>query len=266
MLSSAVLVFIFTFTSFGVVLILGGIRFATLEVQIYYQAVNIFNLPLAAALSLVQISTMLVMMVIYTNTQKKLHLSLASSAVASRPVRSCRERLVVIVCVALISLLLFTPLLALIARSLFASGKLSFAGYTDLALKSRGSLLFIPPLAAILNSLRYALMAMVAALCLGLMASYMIHRRGRLSRLFDPLFMLPLATSAVTLGFGFNRSPGRTAAESAFVLVDHPDFAYARSASLCDSQRLAKFTGDTAIPRRSRTTSRRQALHHVPYN
>ena len=203
LLSAGVLVFIFTFTSFGVVLILGGIRFATLEVQIYYQAVNIFNLPLAAALSLVQISTMLLMMVIYTNTQKKLHLSLTSSAVASRPVRSCRERLIVIVCIALISLLLFTPLLALIARSLFASGKLSFAGYTDLALKSRGSLLFIPPLAAILNSLRYALMAMVAALCLGLIASYMIHRRGRLSRLFDPLFMLPLATSAVTLGFGF---------------------------------------------------------------
>ena len=203
LLSAGVLVFIFTFTSFGVVLILGGIRFATLEVQIYYQAVNIFNLPLAAALSLVQISTMLLMMVIYTNTQKKLHLSLTSSAVAARPVRSCRERLIVIVCIALMSLLLFTPLLALIARSLFASGKLSFAGYTDLALKSRGSLLFIPPLAAILNSLRYALMAVVAALCLGLIASYMIHRPGRLSRLFDPLFMLPLATSAVTLGFGF---------------------------------------------------------------
>ena len=31
----------------------------------------------------------------------------------------------------------------------------------------------------------------------------MIERRGRLSRLADPLFMLPLATSAVTLGFGF---------------------------------------------------------------
>ena len=43
LLSAGALVFMFTFTSFGVVLILGGIRFATLEVQIYYQAVSIFK-------------------------------------------------------------------------------------------------------------------------------------------------------------------------------------------------------------------------------
>ncbi len=46
------LVFLFDFTSFGVILILGGPRYATLEVEIYRQAVNLFNLPVAAALSL----------------------------------------------------------------------------------------------------------------------------------------------------------------------------------------------------------------------
>ena len=44
---------------------------------------------------------------------------------------------------------------------------------------------------------------MASALILGVIASYMIHNPGRFSRLSDPLFMLPLATSAVTLGFGF---------------------------------------------------------------
>jgi thiamine transport system permease protein len=34
-----------------VILILGGPTFATLEVEIYRQAVNYFNLPLAALLS-----------------------------------------------------------------------------------------------------------------------------------------------------------------------------------------------------------------------
>src|SRR6185503_18213394 len=57
-IASSTLVFIFTFTSFGVVLILGGPRFATIEVEIYRQAVNLFNLPVAAALSLVQIGLM----------------------------------------------------------------------------------------------------------------------------------------------------------------------------------------------------------------
>ena len=39
--AAAVLVFIFSFTSFGVILILGGPRFATLEVEIYRQACGV---------------------------------------------------------------------------------------------------------------------------------------------------------------------------------------------------------------------------------
>ena len=203
LLSAGALVFIFSFTSFGVILILGGIRFATLEVQIYYQAVNMFNLPLAAALSLVQILSMLAMMILYTSTQKKLHLALASGKANSRRALTVLERLAVGSCVGLISVLLLAPLIALASRSLLASGRLDFANYASLTEKSRGSLLFIAPLDAVFNSLRFALIAMIAALVLGIIASYLIQRPGRLARLADPLFMLPLATSAVTLGFGF---------------------------------------------------------------
>ena len=53
--AAALLVFIFCFTSFGVILILGGPRFATLEVAIYRQAIDMGNFPLAAGLSLIQI-------------------------------------------------------------------------------------------------------------------------------------------------------------------------------------------------------------------
>lgn len=203
LLSAGVLVFIFSFTSFGVILILGGIRFATLEVQIYYQAVNMFNLPLAAALSLAQILSMLAMMIIYTATQKKLHLSLVSGQAAAKQARRPLERVSLSICIALISIFLFTPLIALVARSALVAGQLDFANYASLTQKSRGSLLFIAPLDSVFNSLRFALMAMLMALVLGLIASYLIKGPGRLSRLADPLFMLPLATSAVTLGFGF---------------------------------------------------------------
>lgn len=47
-LAAGLLVFIFCFSSFGVILILGGPRFATIEVEIYRQAVHLFNLPMAA--------------------------------------------------------------------------------------------------------------------------------------------------------------------------------------------------------------------------
>ncbi len=56
-LAASLLVFLFCFTSFGVILILGGPSFATLEVEIYRQTVNYFNLSLAAVLALVQLST-----------------------------------------------------------------------------------------------------------------------------------------------------------------------------------------------------------------
>ena len=203
LLSAGILVFIFCFTSFGVVLILGGIRFATLEVQIYYQAVNIFNLPLAAALSIVQILSMLALMTVYTRQQRNLQLRLASSATIARPPRTATEKLAVASCVALISLLLLSPLVALVARAVLAGGKFDLSNFAALAEKSRGSLLFIAPLEAIVNSLRFASLAMVAALLLGIIAASLINRRGRMARLWDPLFMLPLATSAVTLGFGF---------------------------------------------------------------
>jgi thiamine transport system permease protein len=43
--TAALLIFIFNFTSFGVILVLGGPRFATLEVEIYNQTIGLFNLP-----------------------------------------------------------------------------------------------------------------------------------------------------------------------------------------------------------------------------
>ena len=203
LLSAGVLVFIFSFTSFGVILILGGIRFATLEVQIYYQAVSMFNLPLAAALSLLQIVSMLALMIVYTSTQKKLQLAIVGAKAVAKRAKTLRERFGLGICAALISILLFAPLVALALRSVVVAGQLDFANYASLAEKSRGSLLFIAPLDAVFNSLRFALIATTIALCLGLIAVYMIEGRGPLSRLWDPLFMLPLATSAVTLGFGF---------------------------------------------------------------
>ena len=54
--AAAAIVFLFSFTSFGVVLILGGPRYATLETEIYNQAVRLFDLRAAAVLSLVQLA------------------------------------------------------------------------------------------------------------------------------------------------------------------------------------------------------------------
>lgn len=203
--AAAVLVYIFTFTSFGVILILGGPRFATIEVEIYYQALNLFNLPLAAALSLVQIGVMFLMMLFYTRLQRSLPADLASAEEVARTPRTIRDRIVVIINLVLMIGLLFAPLFALVVRSFtLGSDGLTTAYYTALSQNPRGSISFVPPLQAVGNSLVFAAMTTLLAVLLGLLTAYLIQQRGnRFSGWLDPLFMLPLATSAVTLGFGF---------------------------------------------------------------
>lgn len=199
--AAGVLVFIFTFTSFGVILVLGGPRFATLEVEIYLQYNTFLNLPVAAALSLVQIGFMAVMLVVYTRLQQRSAGDLRRVQRVTRKPRE-RERLVVSLNLVVMSLLLFAPLGALVWRSLTIGG-FGLRNYTRLADNPRGSVLFVPPLDAVQNSLLFAVATTILALALGLSAAYLLGRGGRFARWFDPIFMLPLATSAVTLGLGF---------------------------------------------------------------
>jgi len=205
--AAALLVFIFCFTSFGVVLILGGPRFATLEVEIYRQTVNLFNLPLAATLSLAQIICTFGMMSVYTRLQARtaVPLEFRPRRVTQRRPITWRDRLLVALNVAFMLILLFTPLLALAERSF----SLGITGYTvtyyrELFYNRRGSVFFVPPVEAVRNSVGFATLTVLLALVLGTISAYLLARReGRLSRWLDPLFMLPLGVSAVTLGFGY---------------------------------------------------------------
>ncbi len=204
LLASSILVFIFTFTSFGVVIILGGPRFATLEVEIYQQAVNLFNLPVAAGLSIAQIGLMFVLMLVYTQLQQRVPLDLQSAGQIARRPRGRHEWGLVTACVIVILVLLFTPLLALVVRSFTGPEGLTLRYYQELSVNTRGSVLFVPPLQAVGNSVVFAVLTTVLALILGVLTAYLLGGRvSRWSKWLDPVFMLPLATSAVTLGFGF---------------------------------------------------------------
>jgi thiamine transport system permease protein len=201
-LAAAVLIFIFTFTSFGVILILGGPRFATLEVEIFRQATSLFNLPVAAALSLVQIIFMFALMLFYTRLQRQPPTEL-QGRVARRP-RNGREWALVTGNIVLMAVLLFAPLVALVIRSLTGQDGLTTQFYRLLSTNPRGSVLFVPPIQAIGNSLIFAIITTLLAVLLGSLAAYLLARRdSRFARWLDPVFMLPLATSAVTLGFGY---------------------------------------------------------------
>lgn len=218
--AAAVLVFIFCFTSFGVILILGGPRFATLEVEIYRQTVNLFNLPAAAALSIIQIVFTFFFLWFYTRTQSKrnFYINLVSSKSIEIPVKTVKDYLVVYGNLLLILILLGLPLLALVGRSLSGTNGFTTRFYTELFVNRQNSLFFVPPSEAILNSIGFAVITLFLAVGLGFISTTLLTRKdrkkgsstspkqrlGRITqRILDPLFMLPLATSAVTLGFGY---------------------------------------------------------------
>jgi thiamine transport system permease protein len=222
--AASLLVFIFNFTSFGVVLILGGPRFATLEVEIYFQTVSLFNLPLAATLSILQLIFTLALMVIYTRLAERLSrpISLRPQAITQRRLLTWGSRLTAGLLIALLLTFLTVPLVALAARSLTHLGggpaateslSLTLDFYRELSINRRGGLFFVPPVTAIGNSLAYAGATVALALLLGVPAALALSRNSSslTSRFLDPILMLPLGTSAVTLGLGFivalNRPP-----------------------------------------------------------
>ncbi len=212
--AAALLVFIFCFTSFGVILILGGPRFATLEVAIYRQMVHYLNLPLAALLSLVQIVFTFGLMAAYTwlQAQTSLPVEMQARQVTQRRPQNWREWLIVALNVGLMLMLLMAPLFALVERSLMVEGRLSLAFYRALFRNPRGSFFYVPPVAAVRNSVGFALATVGLSVALGLMAASALDKRKEtgffaktrfLRRLLDPILMLPLGTSAVTLGLGY---------------------------------------------------------------
>ena len=90
------------------------------------------------------------------------------------------------------------PTIVLAWRALTQNGRPTLAGFRALQTSP-----FIDVGASASTSLGYAVAATVIALGIGLPAALVIAaHRGRLSSWFDTLLMLPLGTSAVTLGFG----------------------------------------------------------------
>ncbi len=216
LLASSLLVFLFDFTSFGVILLLGGSHFATLEVEIYLQILKLPNLPLAALLSVIQLGCTVVFSILYTRFASRSTIQTAprSAELNVRRPRTLREKILVTSLIILLTAFFFLPLSALPFRSLFRleadrgqRGEVQYGFttdyYTELFVNRRGSIFYVPPIQATLNSLGYASATVMISLLLGFPAAFALAKPTRFEKILDPLIMLPLGSSAVMLGLGF---------------------------------------------------------------
>jgi len=214
-ISAATLIFIYCFTSFGVIAILGGVSRRTLESEIFTQAVRLGNTTTATALAVLQAMIIGVVFFITRRSSRpnstSLHVS-APQALRTKP--SHRTTPLIITAAAIV--IVASPLLATIYRSLVVNSQLSLSAWRSIF---SGSLpaLSVSPQSVITTSLMFAITA--ACICVPLALLVVTTSAPR------ALFSLPLAISAATLGIGliitFNTSPYAWRSERWFIPVIH---------------------------------------------
>ncbi|GAA1798433.1 iron ABC transporter permease [Nocardioides hankookensis] len=205
--SAASVVFLFCATAFGVVLTLGGLRYSSVETEIYLLTTNLLDLQAAAALSIVQLLAITALLFVTSRLRAVADPSLARTT--ARPPRVSRGDWPGVLATLLVLLLVGAPIAALVVGSLQVGDGWGLGNYRALTtVGSRGALL-VPVTDALVTSLRTAVDATWMSLSMGVLVAVVVTRRShtrgerRVRGLLDGLFMLPLGVSAVTLGFGF---------------------------------------------------------------
>jgi thiamine transport system permease protein len=207
--SAASVVFLFCATAFGVVLTLGGLRYATVETEIYLLTTQLLDLKGAAALSVLQLVVVTLLLYGAQRTRAGREHALARTAERDATRRPRRRDLPAVAVTALVLAFLATPLATLVLRSLRVGDGWGLGHYRDLATTGAGGALLVPASTALANSWRVAVDATLLALVLGGLVSAAVSRRPRAGSqrravaALDSVFMLPLGVSAVTIGFGF---------------------------------------------------------------
>jgi thiamine transport system permease protein len=193
-----------------------------LEVQIYIQALQMLNLPLSSLLAFIQLLTTLAFAILYTRLLSSTVVQTAPSAreVNVHKPKTLREKLFVSLMIVILFSFFILPMLALPLRSVSrldadrgqrgpVQTGLTSAYYSELFINRQSSFFYVPPFQAAVNSLSYAAATVVLSILLGFPAASALAKPTRLERVLDPLLIIPLGSSAVTLGLGFILAFGR---------------------------------------------------------
>jgi thiamine transport system permease protein len=203
--AAATIVFVFTFTSFGVVRVLGNVRNSTIEVEVWRQATRFGDIGTAAVLTLMQLAAIAVLAGVAARTQRRhsrpLGLTVAHQRL--RPQRRGQRRLVAVTATAT-ALTIAAPMVALVERSMRSSGGYSLSAWRDLgsAEVRPGISIGADPIDSLVTSLRVMIVAVAITIVVASLAALAIAAARAGGKALDSMLMLPIATSAVTIGFG----------------------------------------------------------------
>jgi len=199
--SAAAVIFLLCFTSYGIIRVLGGPARATLEVEIYTRAIQLGDLSGAAVLSLFQLVILGLAMWWWIHATGGSN-NLARIQMYSTVPQTFRQRFTVYGIGITTAIVIAIPLIMVFVRSISTGSGVSFDAWRLIFGNHATGLGTRPPLAAFWTSLQYAIATAILAGVVGLAAAGAIAYGSRRIGQLEAFVMLPLATSAVTLGLG----------------------------------------------------------------
>ncbi|MFA5514019.1 MAG: iron ABC transporter permease [Sphaerochaetaceae bacterium] len=215
-LSASTLIFLFCFSSFAILLVLGGgPRFTTLEVEIYRRARMLLDLEGAASLSLLSIVVNIILVGVYIWTQRLVahqeEIELIDQKRLIRREKSVLIKILIFIYLAFSSLFVLGPLGGIVYRSFTApvsrGGKVGFTlrWYKELFGSSQvsSSIMGVAASALLLSFVIAFLASFVGLVFSTLLSSRLRNQKGRYSLSLELFAMLPMAVSSVIIGLGY---------------------------------------------------------------
>jgi len=214
LLTASLLTFLFTFMSFPIVLALGGLRLATVEVWLF---ASVRELRLAEAATLATVETAVTLGLTYVYLRYEARQAAGRSGgptIPRRPLVAGRDTLtdprrLGLLAYAAVGLVVFVgPLASLLAESVTGpNGGFTTAYYGFLLDQQIAAAAgTVRPLPAVWNSIVFGVGTLLVAVPMGVVVALVADRGGRGSRVAEALLSAPLAVSGIVVGLGLLQS------------------------------------------------------------
>jgi len=206
-LTGALLTFLFSFMSFAIVLALGGLELATVEVWVYYSVTQL-DYATATSLAVVEIVFSLAITYAYLRYEARQRAASGVHSQARKQLFSkvTRDR-VAVWGYCLVAVAVFVvPIVSMLLASVTGPDGLTLRNYAFLVERQATALDFqVRPLTAIQNSLVFGAGTLLLAVPMGVLLAVVSTRSFRGRKLVGTLAMAPFAVSGVVVGLGLLR-------------------------------------------------------------
>ena len=200
---SFLLIFLFCFFSFIIILLFGGLALTTLEVELYKAARTKLDMNLAAKIGLTEISAALILILIYSNLQKKMRVQNENlKGIRERTsIKGFEQKVFFSFTIFIIILFLIAPLFSIFLHSTYNVNYTSIFNKFFYFKAWKNIFLSRTFWTALWTSIKIGILTALVSLIASLFFAYITVFYNR--RKIYAIPYLPLAVSSVMLGFGW---------------------------------------------------------------